>query len=511
MTASIRRYIGAALVLGMVLGPAPAAGAQARGQTLAGRATVSITLEFRDLKDAEWALKFIEKMKHRAVIQGFEDGTFRPHAALAEAEAIALAARLLGLEDEARVLAGEPLEFTGADQVQEWARGYVALALREQWVDPADLQPNRSASRLWTAVMLVKALGLEADAEAAMSQPLASKDADLVPAALAGYVAVALDQNLITGFEDGTFRPFQPITRAQMAALLDRIDERGSAPRTADEIEGTLVSVAADGESMTVRVAGEERVIPLAPDASVYVDEKPGDLAGVPAGAKFEAKLGEDGRAVFVAVEIEDEEERSKVHGIVVRVDPAGTEPAAGATQDAATVSDAVYGGGAGSITVLVRAGRERGAERTYGVDAAAEIKWRGRQIPLSEIQPGRLIELIVAGEIAHKVHVHGGGRPEKERKDDKRGHGSDKPGKVEVEGVLVSLELPTADQPGAIVIQTGYGEQEFVLAAEAEVEGDAESLAELTPGDRVEVEGKDGVVREIEVRRTAVGESRGR
>ncbi len=43
-----------------------------------------------------------------------------------------------------------------------------------------------------------------------------------IPAGSVGYVEVAIEKGLVDGFEDNTFRPNQPVTRAQLAALLDR-------------------------------------------------------------------------------------------------------------------------------------------------------------------------------------------------------------------------------------------------------------------------------------------------
>lgn len=501
MTAWTRKSLAATVAVALSLGLASAAGAQGQGQAPPGRGKVRIVMEFRDLGDAAWALKFIEKMKLRTVVRGFEDGTFRPHAALSQAQAVAMAARLLGLEEEARALTETALTFPGAASTPEWAHGYVALALEKRWVDPAHFHPQREASRLWTAVMLVKAMGLEAEAQAA-GQPLTFTDSDAIPADMVGYVAVAVRENLITGFEDGSFRPNGPVTRAQMAALLDRVDEQGAAPRAADDLEGTLVSVGADGRSVTVQVAGEEKTITLAPDASVYVDGQPADLTSVTAGAEIELKLDASGQAVFVAVEVEDEDERSKVRGIVVRVEPAAPAPAT--ESGGQTVSQATYGGNgqAGTITILVSAGRLRGTERTYGVAADAEITKSGEQIELADIQVGARVALKVEGDVAEEIRV---------QSDKVRKPGEKENGAIEAEGLVVSLAEPADGKPGRIVVQTGIHVQEFELGAEVEVEGRAGSLADIKAGDRVHLKGHEGVVTEIKVQQVAGGRGRDR
>ena len=77
-------------------------------------------------------------------------------------------------------------------------------------------RPDDYATRLAAAVALVRAAGLQAEAEATYSLPSWVKDANTVPATLRGYVAVALDKGLMTA-EGGQFQAQSAITRAQLA------------------------------------------------------------------------------------------------------------------------------------------------------------------------------------------------------------------------------------------------------------------------------------------------------
>ena len=77
-------------------------------------------------------------------------------------------------------------------------------------------RPDDFATRLEAAVALVRAAGLQAQAEATTSLPPSVKDAQTIPTALRGYVAVALEKGLLTA-EDGQFQAQSAITRAQLA------------------------------------------------------------------------------------------------------------------------------------------------------------------------------------------------------------------------------------------------------------------------------------------------------
>jgi serine protease AprX len=80
--------------------------------------------------------------------------------------------------------------------------------------------PNNAAGRLTAAVALVRAAGLQAEAEAAQSLPLAAIfDASLIPSALRGYVSVAISRGLLTT-SNSNFRPQAPLTRLELAQAM---------------------------------------------------------------------------------------------------------------------------------------------------------------------------------------------------------------------------------------------------------------------------------------------------
>jgi serine protease AprX len=80
-------------------------------------------------------------------------------------------------------------------------------------------RPDDFATRLESAIALVRAAGLQAEANAAAAQPLILKDAAQIPMSARGYVAVALEHGLLTA-ENGYFHAQDAITRAQLAHAL---------------------------------------------------------------------------------------------------------------------------------------------------------------------------------------------------------------------------------------------------------------------------------------------------
>lgn len=192
---------------------------------------VQIVLEFNDLKEAEWAIQYISKMQSKKIFTGYTDGTFQPNKPVTRAEAIVTAVRLLGLESEAKARpTNTSLNFKDAKHIDKqfgWAKGYIQVALEQGLFDASEdmLQPEKPATRVWVSTLLVRALGLQKEALQQMNQLPNFTDAKQIPATSVGYVNVAVKQGLVTGYQNGSFQPNKPVTRAEMAALLDRTND----------------------------------------------------------------------------------------------------------------------------------------------------------------------------------------------------------------------------------------------------------------------------------------------
>ncbi len=123
------------------------------------------------------------------------------------------------------------------DLAGHWAKANIEraadLGIAAGYAD-GTFRPNRSVTRAEFAAMLVRALGLNATESegTAGSQPAAGvgpaaqtafKDQDGIPAWALSYVKTAAASGYIKGYEDGTFRANQLITRAEMTVILTRV------------------------------------------------------------------------------------------------------------------------------------------------------------------------------------------------------------------------------------------------------------------------------------------------
>ncbi|TFB21403.1 hypothetical protein E3U55_08805 [Filobacillus milosensis] len=217
------------------------------------------TFDFNDSEEASWASEYIGKMQSKDVIKGYEDGSFRPNKPVKRIEAIVMAVRLMNLEDEALAVPSDtPLHFKDEEQIPSWARGHVVIALENGLFNGTEdkIDAGQPASRVWIVQLLVKALGLEDVALQEMTNIPEFKDVNSIPAGAIGYVNVAAEEGITAGYSDNTFKPNKNVTRAEMAAFLERTNEDLLEQSGALTIQGEITDISF--EQKTVQSEQEE-------------------------------------------------------------------------------------------------------------------------------------------------------------------------------------------------------------------------------------------------------------
>ncbi|WP_424768494.1 S-layer homology domain-containing protein [Paenibacillus sp. sgz302251] len=221
-----------------------------------------LKLEFNDAAEAGWAMESIGLMKSQNILSGYEDGSFRPNQFVSRVEAVVTAVRLMGLEEEAKAKpANERLHFADAsmiDQQYKWAKGYVIVALEQGLFSTSEskLDPSKPASRIWVSALLVKALGLEKEALAQMTVVPDFKDVKDIPAGAIGYVNMAVEQGVIAGYPDETFKPNRNVTRAELATLLVRTNDNLLEQSGAITVAGKITALQFGGNQPADAAAG---------------------------------------------------------------------------------------------------------------------------------------------------------------------------------------------------------------------------------------------------------------
>ncbi len=171
---------------------------------------------FGDVPEHSAHAEAIDRLASRGIITGFDDGTFRPFQHVSRAETASLLDRAFDVE------AGEaPTAFDDVPSSSGHAEAIDRLASAEVIGGFADgsFRPFEPVTRAEAASLLDRVLGR------ALDLPEVTGNAfDDVPESSAHAEAInrMAATGVITGFSDGAFQPFEPVSRAEIASLLDR-------------------------------------------------------------------------------------------------------------------------------------------------------------------------------------------------------------------------------------------------------------------------------------------------
>ena len=278
-----------------------------------GRVESKVNFQFKDLDENQWkwAYAHIIRLVSQGVFKGYDDGSFKPQNNISRIETIVAAVRLLGLEAEAQKPENmnATLNFKDFDQLKKkypQAVGYVTVALKNDLFNENDdkIQADKPATRLWASVLLIKGMKLEEDAKARMGVELPFKDENAIPAGSVGYVAVAVEKGVIAGYTDQTFQPNKPVTRAELASILDRLGvqlpDQGNVDQDNAPVTGTI-TVSANNTITVVKADNTIVNIPLDAGVFIFRNEVKSAVSALKPGDQVLVRTYQ-GKAVFIEV-----------------------------------------------------------------------------------------------------------------------------------------------------------------------------------------------------------------
>lgn len=182
---------------------------------------------FVDVAPDFWGLAAIAKAEAMGFLAGFPDGTFRPDLNLTRVQTLVSLVNGLGLVGGNSGALGL---YRDRAQIPTYATTAVATATQKRLVvnhPQIDLiEPMVDTTRSEVAAMIYQALVVTGQARAIASPYIVTPDAAAVSFAdLSGhwasdFIRGLASQSLVSGFEDGSFRPDSSMSRAQYAALL---------------------------------------------------------------------------------------------------------------------------------------------------------------------------------------------------------------------------------------------------------------------------------------------------
>lgn len=179
---------------------------------------------FWDVPKDYWGFEYIADLAERGVIKGYEDGSFKPENIVLRSEWAKMMVTAAGLS-----VNDNGTYFT--DTTGHWANSYINTAKNYlTGYSDGSYRPDQAATREDVTVAMVKLKGYDLS-DVDYSYLNTFRDVDSISNYAKGYVAVAIKNNLISGFEDNTFRGQDTLTRAEAATLMYRAFKHGNADK----------------------------------------------------------------------------------------------------------------------------------------------------------------------------------------------------------------------------------------------------------------------------------------
>lgn len=407
-----------------------------------------IAKKFMDLDGFDWAREAIEKLAQKGIISGIGEGQFAPSRNVTKIEALAMIIRAMGWDDAAdlslELIKKGKKEDKIKDKLQDWTKGYMEVALEKGLIDEIDLvQQNFAtpATRQEVAKYIIRALGLEEEAQKHMNEKLRFKDTSAVQIGAVGYVYLMDAKGIMKGYPDGTFRPNQPVRRAEMASLAaildEQLDDGEDEEQGVQAIKGKLVWV--HDKKIFIERNKDIEGYKLADDVKVYVHGKMKTIKDLKIGEiieiKIEDKIVKEIRWKTDVVVIEE-----SFQGIITNMDVDDQE-------------------------IVVK---NENKEKLFTVEKGTEIKIDGKTKSFHDLAVGMQIELKLENGKVTKVTAATTSETFK--------------------GTIIEKIIGTQNK---LTIQAGNQIKTFVVAKNAEIkekDGDILSFDELKVGKEVQV-----------------------
>jgi protein involved in ribonucleotide reduction len=261
----------------------------------------NVIKKFLDSNEFSWAEKSIEKMGLMGILNGTGNGYFKPKSNVTHVEAIAMVLKLTGYQKEAEAIRVEPKYFKGKSD--PWSYGYLQLALDKGIIIPSEdgsFNPKTPAKRHEVAKYVVRALGERKEALDNMKAKLDYEDAASIPAGSRGYVHVITEMKIMQG-SNNLFQPNKPITRAELAVILDKAEGKTDEPSSStNKYQGAFVAFDEEDLEITIKADGKSYTYDVNKNAPVYKNSKYYKISSLDAGDVIKLVLDNDKKVIFI-------------------------------------------------------------------------------------------------------------------------------------------------------------------------------------------------------------------
>ncbi|MHB8157309.1 MAG: S-layer homology domain-containing protein [Desulfocucumaceae bacterium] len=210
----------------------------------AGAATSAPTPGFTDLQ-GHWAASQVTRLATLGIVKGYKDKSYRPDQLVSRLESLVLIMQTAGYTPvpvktvKNTSKSGSPVKKSGSAAL--WGQPYLDLAVQKGFLSKSgkELDYDAQASRLDIARLLGRVLLIVPPVDASTftwtddwepdqnSSHTDLKDNTTVPEADRTLINSLVAGGIMTGYPDGTFRPYQAVSRAELATIISRLIDLG--------------------------------------------------------------------------------------------------------------------------------------------------------------------------------------------------------------------------------------------------------------------------------------------
>jgi len=190
--------------------------------------SLGLSLYFDDMSSHAWAVEYVDDLYERLIILGTsaEKREFSPKAELKNSDLAVLLARALKLKIEASDVSDVKLPFSDTAKIQSYALNSVKACYKAGLYDELyptgntyEFSPDKSARRIDVALMAAQLINKSKWPD---KKPVYT-DLNGVNEKYYPALSTLYEYKIMEGMPDKTLRPFNGLTRAEVAAILWRI------------------------------------------------------------------------------------------------------------------------------------------------------------------------------------------------------------------------------------------------------------------------------------------------
>lgn len=160
----------------------------------------AVSISFSDIKPGDWYEPYVTPLANAGVVNGYPDGTFKPDRTVTAGEALKMILLAAGFDVPAE---------TGF----HWASGFLAQAVSKNLIEKNEITDlDDDIIRGLVAKLVANALGLRQSEKSSAFTDTTS-----------AYVTALQELGILNGYPDGTFRPANSLTRAELSAIVLRM------------------------------------------------------------------------------------------------------------------------------------------------------------------------------------------------------------------------------------------------------------------------------------------------